>query len=256
MRIDVLISTFSDRLNTLKLPKERKNIQYIIIHQKYNDETVDVSNIKNRKDVIYIKTDTIGLTTSRNIALNASSAELKLIADDDLGFIDGFDKKIIDEYNQNKFDIGIFKIKTLDSNNEFRTYPNQAKWFGYVNCLHVCSVEMVISRDCNIRFNEEFGLGGKFICGEESIFLFDAKKQNKKIRFSPEYIVTHPLESTATKITDDVIKAKGAVYRYGFGRYLSLLFIFKLAFLSSFSKKFELKKIKLFKLLLAGWYEI
>ncbi|OCH05719.1 glycosyltransferase [Aliivibrio fischeri] len=255
MKLDILISTYSNRINGLNLPHPQEKIRYIIVHQKYMDGYLKAELLSQREDVKYIKSDSIGLTKSRNIALGLSTSELKLIADDDVEFYPDLYEIITRRYIQDSFDIGIFKIKTQDSHDEFRKYPLKEKKFNKVDCLHVCSIEMVLSKKCNIRFNENYGIGGEYLCGEESIFLFDANEKGLNIQYFPEYIVSHPKESTVTSMSDGVLSSKGAVYRYGFGKWLSLIFILRLAFYSDFSKSSSISRISLFRKLLVGWNE-
>lgn len=114
---------------------------------------------------------------------------------------------------------------------------------------------MVITKNCNIKFDERFGIGGKYLCGEESIYLFDAKKHNKKIKYISSYIVAHPLESTVITGGVKVLKAKGAVLKYGFGKLLSLMLIIKLSVMSRFNDIYCINRIDVFKKMMAGWYE-
>lgn len=86
MTLDVLISTFSDRITKLSLPDKKEGVRYIIVHQKFRTVRILPNDILKRSDVKYIQTETVGLTRSRNIALMSSDADLKLIADDDINF--------------------------------------------------------------------------------------------------------------------------------------------------------------------------
>lgn len=255
MTLDVLISTFSDRITKLSLPDKKEGVRYIIVHQKYRAVRILPNNILQRSDVKYIQTETVGLTKSRNIALMSSDADLKLIADDDITFLPNFDDVIKNNYQKYKFDVGVFKIKSIGSESEFRKYPSKDKWYNIFDCLNVCSIEMVITKNCNIKFDERFGIGGKYLCGEESIYLFDAKKHKRKIKYVSNYIVAHPLESTVITGGSKVLEAKGAVLKYGFGKLLSLIFITKLSVMSRFNDIYNINRINVFKKLMVGWYE-
>lgn len=109
-----------------------------------------------------------------------------------------------------------------------------------------------------VFFNKCFGIGAKFICGEESIFLFDAIDANLNVSFISQHIVSHPKESTATNKNNvfSILKAKGAVYRYGFGFIIGLLLILRLCFLKSISKVMGVSKFYFLKSLLTGFMTI
>lgn len=254
MKLDILISTYGNRIEKIKLPIYHANINYIIVHQGYHQ--IENIELTKRNDVTYIKTNTIGLTRSRNIALNHSKSSLALISDDDVVLSTNLYEKITSAYLREPFDIGIFKAIT-EYGDDFRVYPKNEKLFSKKDCLNVCSIEMVIHNNCKIRFNEKFGLGENFTCCEESIYLIDAYRCNMKIKFIPEVIVSHPKISTATgAINKKILYSKGALYKYSFGYTFSLLLIIRLAFFSQFCKKFNIKSTDAFKGLINGWKNI
>ena len=77
---------------------------------------------------------------------------------------------------------------------------------------------MTMSLDCakNLRFNEDFGIGSRYISGEESVFLKDAEKSGRSIIFVPKTIVDTPKATTGKQFPDnpEVQRAKGATFRY------------------------------------------
>lgn len=255
LRLQILISTYGCRINNLNL-RIIRNVSYIIVHQKYEEGCLEqIAYFQGRDDIIYIKTDSVGLTCSRNIALEHFNADVGLISDDDVEFMDDIYHKIVNEYN-GKTGVKLFKIIISNDTREFRLYPKGNKKYSKIDLLRVCSIEITFSKDVidkGLRFDERFGIGGEFICGEESVFLKQAYDLNIPIEYINIPIAYHQEYSTATGVvTDKILEAKGAVYNVIFGRVLSLIFIFRLSFLSRFAENNHLNKKKLLKGLMNG----
>lgn len=255
--LEVCISTYGKRINNLcSLPKS-ENVKYCIIHQSYQEVTYsnDLQLRLKYGDVRVINSNSVGLTNSRNEAITNSRSRFILISDDDVCFLDGFQDTVLSAFENSQSDILIFKIKT-DKGNDFREYKTKEFKYNKLDCLKVCSIEMAFRKDDSTFdfFNPRFGLNSDYICGEESILLFDSLDRGKEIAFIPEYIVIHPEESTSTgRITEEQLEAKGAVYRHGFGKFISLLFLIRLSFFSRFCEVNRLNKFKTMISLLKGY---
>jgi len=262
--LEICISTYGERINRLSSLPFLSNCRYLIVHQAYVDISIsnDAKERFSYKDITLIKSDTKGLTNSRNEALKYSTEELILISDDDVIYEYDMADKIFLAKKNNPFDIALFKAKVTEDSTDFRKYPINNRKLSKIDCLHACSIEMVLDKKridaSGVMFNNDFGIGAKFICGEESIFLFDAIDANLNVSFINQYIVSHPKESTATNKNNafSILKAKGAVYRYGFGFIIGLLLILRLSFLKPISKVMGVSKFYFLKSLFTGFMAI
>ncbi|SFO07044.1 glycosyltransferase [Xenorhabdus japonica] len=256
VHLQILISTYGDRINNLKLrPKE--NITYVIIHQAYEKgDLLKLEELKKRTDINYVQADSVGLTNSRNLALKYFDADIGLITDDDVILDNNIYQTVINAYNRGQYGIKLFKILTSDTHKEFRKYPTHDKKYSRIDLLKACSIEISFSKEViekELYFDERFGLGGEFICGEESVFLNHAYKQNIPIEYINKVIAYHPEESTATgMLNNNILEAKGAVYYSVLGNILSVIFILRISFFSKFSKDNGYKKLEVFKGLMNG----
>lgn len=189
-----------------------------------------------------------GLTKSRNLALDNAIGELCVITDDDVIFNQDFEGVIVKTFNENKTAALIsFRVQTPQGE-LFRKYPSHRKSnLTTIDMLHIMSVEMVLNKKLvgDTRFNENFGLGSKFVMGEEAIFVNELRKKNKVIVIEPSVIVIHPQFTTDHKVTvKEKYYIQGAFFTTLFGERYFLWILLKLFFdLKQHKIKFhELKK--------------
>jgi len=136
--------------------------------------------------VKYVKTKDRGLSKSRNMAIENATAEICMLCDNDVVYIPDYEKVIVREFEKRKdADIIVFYIKRKEKPEP--NYPKE-RIMDYLSVLKIFSPEIAFRRENikDIRFNEDFGAGsGKYIMGEENIFLYDALKKGKKIYYLP-----------------------------------------------------------------------
>lgn len=158
-----------------------------------------------------------GLSKSRNLALDNAVGTLCILADDDIVFSEGFEKKIIrafNEYNNASF---IRFCSERETGVPLKKYPANAKSeLSWLDILNTSSVEMVVHRERvmekNIRFDENFGLGSTFPMGEEQVFLARLKNAGLQLAYVPEYINKHKDLSTTEKVSiKEKYMAQGAI---------------------------------------------
>ena len=146
-----------------------------------------------------------GLSKSRNLALKNAIGKIVLIADDDVIYMNDFDTKIIQAYNQydNKAVIS-FSIEKPNGLLFKKYSPNANKNLSLMELFNVLSIEISLNKlildKLGITFDENFGLGSEFQMGEEAVFLSDIKNKNQQIAFVPSVIVIHSEISSTEKI--------------------------------------------------------
>lgn len=142
----------------------------------------------NNHSVIWIDSKTRGLSKSRNLALQNSSADICVLADDDLIYVDGYKQHILNAFDTfPDADILAFMVDGIDG--EFKKYSNHPKRLNLITSMKVASVQIAFRRksiiENDIGFNENFGAGAKFSSGEENIFLANCLNKNLKLYFVP-----------------------------------------------------------------------
>ena len=143
------------------------------------------SLISSHENVKVINSQEIGLSKSRNLALNNATKELLVITDDDVIFKPDFEFKIIKAFNHFNNPAMIRFCSEKEANALMQKYPKQQKMnLSWLDVLNTKSIEIVVNRtqikNQKIQFDERFGLGSTFGAGEEQVFLSTLKKNRSK----------------------------------------------------------------------------
>lgn len=186
MRCQVLISTMN-----------LKNYKKMISNMNVSGSCIIVNQVENEKDFIISSDSQVviknyvekGLSKSRNKAILASEADICIIADDDMTYIDGYEEIILNAHREHKdADIIVFFVESAPSAVRKRK-PIKKGYLNYITSLKVQSVQMTFKRKniekAGITFDEKFGAGSEIYMGEENIFLYDCLKKGIKIYSIP-----------------------------------------------------------------------
>lgn len=219
--LQVLICTFGAkgirRVAEAKHP-EMPGVEYLVSWQ-LPDSDHPIPAELNRPDFKVIKSNTRGLSRNRNIVLGEASAPLCLISDDDVSYTADQLSMVIESFDSHpEADIITFKYRS-DTDHKF--YPDKSFDLQHpIKGYFTSSIEIAFRRvrviGSGVQFNEDFGIGGIFMAGEEDIFLNDLLHKGLKGIYLPEIIAYHPALSTGELQTDnpDYIRTKGAVFTH------------------------------------------
>lgn len=221
MTLEVLISTIGDGIYRIPelILSESERVRYLVSWQV--DDVLMYKQVLtmscfSRHDVRLFTMKGKGLSRNRNNCLSRAEGDVLLIADDDCRYTEESFKKIITAFEKHEADVMLFQSTLAKSYPDtVIPYRKAMRHKGY----YVSSMEMAMKRSVAeaVSFNEDYGLGsGKYICGEEDVFLKDAEKARFRILYIPAMIVETQACTTGSRfITDpEVQKAKGAVFRY------------------------------------------
>ncbi|MFQ2714184.1 glycosyltransferase [Aeromonas caviae] len=229
VNISIAISTISDRLLKLNL-NEFPNVEYIIVHQNYNDiSPEDISIFSTRSDVKYIQLDKKGLSASRNVAISNCSGEYVFIMDDDVGFSFSNMLYIISMMKMDGTDVGTYYHKYTDGRSTQNT--NKVKKLNRVSIAKPSSIDICFNRaSCiknNLYFDESFGLGTGYPSGEEMVFLSDCLKAGLVITRYPREVCEHPPITSGADFysTRQKVIAKSAMFKRVYGKVGNLIFL-------------------------------
>lgn len=189
MKLQVLVTT----MKQVDLSKfYAMNIQSDVFFANQSD---NYSYIEKKIDDITIKmltTRTKGLSKNRNIALACTNlnAEYILFSDDDLTFYDGYENLILNEFIKNpKADAIRFNLKTASTSKrsvrQIHCLKKATPWnSGFSGVCGMCIKQSILQKK-NLHFNELFGPGTEFYCGEDTIFIKEMLKKDINLYFSP-----------------------------------------------------------------------
>ena len=148
---------------------------------------------------------------NRNIALMHATAEICLLADDDMTYSKGYEQKIIDEFEKNpNADVIIFNIGT--STPEYGRMPTQIykfkrfhRWNRNPYGAPRIAFRLAEVQKRGAFFSQYFGGGTMFPSGEDTIWLDTLMKAGLKVYLSPVMIGNVSYE-TSSWFSDDVRK--------------------------------------------------
>lgn len=233
-KLQVLLSTINDRFSSVEqvIRLRHPDLSYLIVHQhvEHSDEADVIalkSRLQERPDVRLIESESRGLSISRNICIKNATAEIVLIADDDIQYKPDLVETVLGVFNQDNCDVATFTIQPRSPTRRYRWHEQHRH--NNVSILGVSSVEIAfrlasIKRN-EIWFDRQFGLGSTYPTSEEAIFLRDCIDSDLKVMFVPEAIAKHDHKSSGEDWSNkQTWFSKGAVFRRMYG-YPGILFI-------------------------------
>lgn len=189
MDIEIGLSTLNSGIYKIRF---RKDCRYVLIHQ--------VTNGKNYSDFVrtlppnvrYIESNEIGLSKSRNLAIENAKSDYLWIMDDDVEIYDealSYINHFTAQYSESPLLIVSHTLKK-----DAIGTKEKIKRVNIVSAAGVCSIDMIIKISAlkNVRFNTEFGLGTKYPSGEEYIFACELIRSGGKIYKSNKICSFHP----------------------------------------------------------------
>ena len=184
MKCEVLIATMNNS-NCEKLLSNMNVKNAVLINQITNDN-VEMTNINDDlHNIISVKDR--GLSKSRNLAIKNSTADICLIADDDMFYYDDYEEKVLAAYSDFP-DADMIAFVVTHDNRKTKKILREGK-VGFLNSNKIQSVQLSFKRksiiDAGIKFDELFGAGSVYNFGEENIFMTDCRKAGLKLYFKP-----------------------------------------------------------------------
>lgn len=185
MGIEVLVSTMNQNDFSLL---DRMNIESDALIINQCNEKGDTTFIHKNHSIKWINTETRGLSTSRNMGINAASNEICILSDDDIVFVEGYKSVVAEQFRKYpEADIITFQVEGIEG--KFKNYGKNSKNIYFHNSMKVSSVEIAFKLDSirkkKIQFNDLFGAGSKYLMGEENIFLIECIKKKLNIKYVP-----------------------------------------------------------------------
>lgn len=202
MTLDLALITHSPagigRIADMKLPRI-DGVRYVISWQNHGGAPIPESLMRDDMDIH--RFDLTGLSANRNNSLDHCSADIVLLADDDLIYTPAQIKSVIDTFADNPdVDLATFMVDMHGA----PVYPpatcalSEPLPKGY----WALSVSIAFRRRAigDLRFHPMLGLGSPSLHGaEDALFLLAAIRRKLRCRFFPVVICSHPHQSTGTK---------------------------------------------------------
>lgn len=221
--LQILLATMNQR-NDLLLDKMNVVSNIIVCNQNMDNFHRKIYRKKNFIVEWYDFSEK-GVGLNRNNALMRSTGDICLIADDDVTYLDNYEKIIFDAFNKySDADVILFNIYSDSKTKRF--ICNKKMNVTKLNCGRFGGVRIAFRRSKIIKnsiyFNLLFGGGSKYTAGEDVMFIRDCIRKGLKVIAVPDYILELREERESTwfkgydkKFFNDV----GSSYVYHFGRF-------------------------------------
>lgn len=229
LKISILLPTLGMRESEIKrlldslVEQTYTNLEIVIVVQGNFGIVQKICDLYLEKlNIIIINTNEIGLSKARNLGLKYTSGDIVILSDDDCWYHKNSVKIIADFFIKHpELDILLTQIFDPVTKEFYKQYSGKSiSISGFSKLLSRSSIEIAFKKkDPVIDFDILFGLGGKYVSGEETDYLIRALKQNKRIHYEPIVTVFH--KKKKNKETKQKLIAKGAFYSKNFGFFIS-----------------------------------
>lgn len=189
LTVQVLVATMNQE-NFQSLP-QYLNLQTEAIIGNQCTHMTPVNNFYHGSylgnDMYWLNFQEKGVGLNRNNALMRATSDIVVFSDDDMTFIDGYEEIVVSLFLENpKADIIIFNIIETPQKRRRTLKAHYTKKCGYGCARIACRRESIMKH--GIFFNLNYGGGGCYSHGEDSIFLSECKRKGLKILLVPESI--------------------------------------------------------------------
>ena len=213
MTVELLISTMHQKDHSLL---DRMNVasDAVVINQCNRESREELFHRGHQ--VIWINTTERGLSRSRNMAIHNATADICIIADDDMEYRPDYAQQALSAFDLNDADIIGFQVMGIEK--EFKKYSPDECRVSYLKSMKMASVELAFRRSSiienSIRFDELIGAGTDFLMGEENAFLFHCLKEKLRIYYLPQVIADLHVGQSSwfTKRDEQYFVGKGAAF--------------------------------------------
>lgn len=186
MKVQVLVAAMHQTDHSLL---EKMNIQTdVIVGNQCEVDCIESFDYGGRT-AKYLSFAERGVGLNRNNTLMRANEDICLFADDDMVYIDGYEKIILHEFdNHPDADALIFNITTLGGVQQ-RRINNKCVRIRTYNSLNYGAVRLAVKRTSllkkRISFSQLFGGGTLFSSGEDSLIIRDMLKNGLKLYTVP-----------------------------------------------------------------------
>ena len=220
--IDCLVTTFGLTLDQIYTMLSNMNLFTRTIVRNQNSDIGIIETTINKQDVLIVGASDIGLSKNRNEVLKLSKADYVMFCDDDICFADNIEEIIVSEFqniNDSNLCSIVFNITSLNKNRQIALFTKKTKKlkFKYVRGSGVWRFLIKREKITDIRFDETIGSGTKYLCGEDTIFMYkfiNSFPYNSYICNKIIGTISHNKSIWFSKRnTDEYLIAKGHVYK-------------------------------------------
>ena len=213
---------------------EAMNLSTDAVFANQADETSYSEKTFGNSTAKMITTATRGVGINRNIGLQYATADILLIADDDMTYADGYADTVLKAFEENPHaDALVFNIETVGADIG-RRINDKSKRLHIYNGLNYGAARLAVRRSSLVRerifFSTCFGGGTIYSAGEDTLFICDMLRKKLKLYTYPATIASVD-QTTSTWFkgyNEKLIYDNGAFFAAAFGKAAPLMCIYNL----------------------------
>ena len=254
-KVCVLVSTMHQQNRSI-LQKMNISSEAVVINQG-SFERREEFDYKGHA-VKFISNTERGVGKSRNLALDESTAGISVVADDDLIYVDDYERIILSAFKElPDADMIVFEVPSINDQREDKSVTKKARVRWYNSFRHPAykmAVRTSSVKKHHLKFSLEFGGGARYSHGEDSIFITDFLKKGLNVYSYPMKIaeVNHQESTWFTGHDESFFTNKGALFYEISAQYYQLLALQFLARHRSLYKENQFSFTEAYKMMMAG----
>lgn len=164
----------------------------------------------------HIKSKVKGLSVNRNVGMKYAQGCILAFPDDDCTYYSNTLENVVEKFND--VHDGLLLGRIYDRVNQrdiLKRWPRKKTRVNFYNFYNLTTSITIFSKNCEIPFNEKFGVGAQYSSNEDTLYVLENVLNNRDVYYVPDVEVWHP-EQRNTKMKIDRI----ASYGFGFGKLL------------------------------------
>ena len=232
MKVEVLLAIMNlkDETEYRNLLKQNNITGKVVAINQVKEKGFNIEN----GDTRIFSYKEVGASNSRNKLVEKAEGDICIFADNDTVFVDNYKEIIKKEYEKNsEADIIIFFAENQNSNREKNKRIGNKK-INNLNLMKVRTNEITIKKEIlekikkeNLKFDTNFGPGGIFKKGEETIFISELLKMGMKIYSIDKKISTSRNEESTwfTGFDEKYLFDQGAIFYRIYHKWYKILII-------------------------------
>lgn len=187
MSIQLLISTMH-RTDASLLEKMKICSDAVVINQCDKEDRRVFTH--DGHEILWIDTTERGLSKSRNMAIRNATAEVCMLADDDMEYHRDYVDTVTSAFARTGADVIGFQVRGIEK--KFKDYSPRERRITYLRSMKMASVELAFRRSAfvtkGVTFDELIGAGTELMMGEENAVLFQCIRKGLAVFYVPAEI--------------------------------------------------------------------
>lgn len=195
-----------------------KKLFEVIVCDQNSDNRLSrsIEKYSNLLNLRHIKSSVKGLSVNRNIGMKYAQGCILAFPDDDCTYYSNTLENVVEKFKRVHDGVLLGRIyDRLHQRDILKKWPSKKSSVNFYNFYNLTTSITIFSKNCEIIFNEKFGVGAQYSSNEDTLYVLENILNKRYVCYDPDVEVWHP-EQKNTKMKIDRIVS----YGLGFGKLL------------------------------------